>query len=81
MQERDGSRVPLLPTAHQKARELSIMQRGVPGVGLGEGRVITKSLGREPPHHFGFAVFENWEDFFVLISLLSCLLCNSNKIL
>jgi len=38
-------------------------------------------LGREPSHHSGLAVFGNWEDFFVLISLLYCLLCNPNKIL
>jgi len=57
------------------------VQRGIPGVGLGGGKVITKSLGREPLHHFGFAVFGNWENFFVLISLLSHLLCNPNKIL
>jgi len=57
------------------------MQRGIPGVGLGDWRVVAEYLGREPLHYFGFAVFGNWEDFFVLISLLSHLLCNPNKIL
>ena len=57
------------------------MQRGIPGVELGDWRAVAEYLEREPLHHFSFAVFGNWEDFFVLISLLSCLLCNPNKIL
>jgi len=32
-------------------------------------------------YHCGLTIFGNLEDFFVLIFLLSCLLCNPNKIL
>jgi len=52
------------------------MQRGISGVELGDWRAIAEYSGREPLHYFGLAEFGNWEDFFVLICLLSCLLCN-----
>jgi len=36
---------------------------------------------KAPSHHCDLTMFGNSEDFFVLISLLPCLLCNPNKIL
>ena len=38
-------------------------------------------FGKVLSHHCGLTMFGNSEDFFVLISLLSRLLCNPNKIL
>jgi len=46
--------------------------------GLGSGHLV---FGKALSHHCSLTMFGNSEDFFVLISLLSHLLCNPHKIL
>jgi len=56
---------------HQKARDLTIMQGRVSGVGLREQGAVSQCLGRAPSHHCSLAMFGNLEVFFVSLSLLS----------
>ena len=57
--------------AWQEARDPTIMQRRVPGVGLEEWGAVSQCSGEVLSYHCGLARFGNSEVFFVSLSLLS----------
>ena len=57
--------------AWQEARDPTIMQRRVPGVGLEEWGAVSQCSGETPSHHYGLAMFGNSEVFFVSLSLFA----------
>ena len=64
-------RSPFPSMAWQEARDPTIMQGRVSGVGLEEWGAVSQCSGEVPSYHCGFARFGNSEVFFVSLSLLS----------
>jgi len=57
--------------AHQEARDPTIVQGRVSGVGLEEWGAVSQCSGGMPSYYCSLAMFGNSEVFFVLLSLLS----------
>jgi len=68
--EQNGSRLPPLFMTYQKAQELSLVQRRIPGVGLEEQRVVVKWSEEMLAYHSALTIFGSSGSFLCLFFLL-----------